>query len=66
MPSVKKFKTTGQEFSKKIMKEKGVAIVPGDIFGSFSKDKLRISYAIKMDLLNEALERIEDFVKKLK
>jgi len=66
MPSVKRFKTTGQEFSTNIMKQKGVAIVPGDIFGSFSKDKLRISYAIKMDLLRDALERIEDFVKKLK
>ncbi len=65
MPSVKEFSMTGAEFSAKIIEEKGVAIVPGNIFGSFSNDRLRISYATGMDKLKEAMNRIEQFVKKL-
>ncbi|MFX0187755.1 MAG: pyridoxal phosphate-dependent aminotransferase [Candidatus Hodarchaeota archaeon] len=65
MPSIKNFQIGSQEFSRKIIKEKGVAIVPGDIFGSFSADKLRISYAIDVGKLREAMDRIESFVKEL-
>jgi len=64
MPSVEPFNTTGSEFSTKIMKEKGVAIVPGDIFGSFSDKMLRISYATEFKKLEEAMGRIEDFLSK--
>ncbi len=66
MPSVKNFGMTGSEFSKEIIKEKGVAIVPGEIFGTYSDDKLRISYAIELGKLKEAVDRIEDFIKNKK
>ncbi|TXT64707.1 MAG: Aspartate aminotransferase [Promethearchaeota archaeon] len=65
MPSLKKFNISSEDFSMKIMKEKGVAVVPGNIFGSFSEDKLRISYATEMKQLKEAMKRIEEFVEKL-
>ena len=65
MPSVQKFNMTGQEFSEKIIKEKGVAIVPGDIFGSFSEFLLRISYATDLEKLKVAMDRIESFIKEL-
>jgi aminotransferase len=65
MPSVKPFRMSGSEFSMKIMKEKAVAIVPGNIFGSFSDDKLRISYATAYDKLEEAMDRIGEFVNNL-
>ncbi len=65
MPSVKPFNMTGSQFSMEIIKEKGVAIVPGNIFGSFSDDKLRISYATEIDKVKEAMDRIESFVKNL-
>jgi aminotransferase len=65
MPSVKPFGMTGSDFSTKIMKEKGVAIVPGNIFGSFSNDRLRMSYATAFDKLEEAMDRIEKFVKEM-
>ena len=62
MPSVKSFNLTGQEFSEKIIKEKGVAIVPGNIFGAYSNDRLRISYATEIEKLKEGLNRIEEFI----
>lgn len=63
MPGISNFKISSDEFSKKIIKEKSVAIVPGSIFGSFSDDKLRISYATSMKNLEIAMDRIEDFTK---
>lgn len=65
MPSVKPFNLTGQEFSEKIIKEKGVAIVPGNIFGSYSNDRLRLSYATEIEKLKDGLNRMEDFVHNL-
>lgn len=65
MPSAKNFNMTGTEFSREIIKNKGVAIVPGDIFGSYSNDKLRISYATEFGKLKEAMDRIDNFIKEL-
>jgi len=65
MPKIVKFGLDGVEFSKRIMKEQAVAIVPGNIFGSFSENMLRMSYATKLEKLEEAMDRIEKFVKTL-
>ena len=65
MPSTKPFNMTGQKFSERMIKEKGVAIIPGDIFGSFSDNMLRMSYATEISKLKEAMDRIEDFTKNL-
>ena len=65
MPSTKKFNITGVKFSRDIMKEQAVAIVPGSIFGTFSDHMIRISYATEMEKLKEAMNRIEKFVKSL-
>ena len=63
MPSISKFKIDSNEFSKRVMKEKAVAIVPGSIFGSYASDKLRMSYATSIKNLEIAIDRIEDFLK---
>jgi aminotransferase len=65
MPSVQNFNMTGQEFSERVMKDIGVAIVPGHVFGSYSADKLRISYATEIGKLKEAMDRLEKFVSTL-
>lgn len=65
MPKIKDYNITGAEFSKRIMKDQAVAIVPGNIFGSFSESMIRMSYATKLEKLEEAMNRIESFVKKL-
>ncbi len=65
MPSTEKFKISGESFSKDIMKKQAVAIVPGSIFGSFSENMIRISYATEMEKLEEAINRIEKFVNSL-
>ncbi|MFX0074995.1 MAG: pyridoxal phosphate-dependent aminotransferase [Candidatus Hermodarchaeota archaeon] len=65
MPKITAYNLTGAEFSKRIMKDQAVAIVPGNVFGSFSESMLRMSYATKLEKLEEAMNRIEKFVNKL-
>jgi aminotransferase len=64
MPSTERFNINGDNFSRDIMKEQAVAIVPGSLFGSFSDNMIRISYATEMSKLEESMERIDKFVKK--
>ena len=65
-PNISSTGLTGHEFSIRLVKEKGVAVVEGMAFGGNSNYNIRISYASKMEDLKEALNRIEEFVNELK
>lgn len=54
-----------EEFSNRILQEKHVAVVPGSAFGSGGEGFLRCSYATAIDQIEEALDRIDQFVKSL-
>ena len=64
-PNVSKFASSSEEFCERLLKEKGVAVVPGDAFGEAGKYHVRCSYATSMSQLAEAIERIGDFVRGL-
>ncbi|MFA9426766.1 pyridoxal phosphate-dependent aminotransferase [Natronorubrum sp. A-ect3] len=53
---------TAEEFAEGVLREQGVAVVPGDVFGAGGEGHLRISYATGLDDLRKALARIEAFV----
>ncbi|MDQ2049096.1 aminotransferase class I/II-fold pyridoxal phosphate-dependent enzyme [Natronolimnohabitans sp. A-GB9] len=53
---------TAEEFAEEVLREQGVAVVPGDVFGAGGNGHLRISYATGLEDLREALARIEAFV----
>ncbi len=53
---------TANEFAEALLHEQGVAVVPGDVFGSGGEGHLRVSYATGLEELREALARIEAFV----
>ena len=58
--------TTGlddETFSERLLKEKRVAVVPGSAFGKGGEGFVRCSYATSMDKIEEALDRIQQFVK---
>lgn len=61
-PSVKATDMTGSEFAETLIKEKKVAVVPGDAFGESGKYFIRCSYAYSMKNLIAAVERIKEFV----
>ena len=54
-----------EEFSNRLLQEKQVAAVPGSAFGLAGKGFVRCSYATAVDQIEEALDRIDQFVKSL-
>lgn len=64
-PSIKKFNLKSEDFCERLLKEAGVAAVPGSAFGVGGEGYIRISYAYSMEQLKEASDRMENFVKNL-
>lgn len=52
-------------FANRLLQEERVAVVPGAAFGKGGEGYVRCSYATAYDKLEDALDRIEHFVKKL-
>jgi len=65
-PSIKDFNMPSERFAEFLLKEAHVAVVPGSSFGSYGEGYIRISYAAAYEQLEEALDRIESAVKRLK
>lgn len=63
-PGIQKTGMTSNEFCNKLLEEQKVAVVPGDAFGQSGEGFIRCSYAYSIDKINEALNRIEHFVRK--
>ncbi|WP_435066566.1 pyridoxal phosphate-dependent aminotransferase [Haloplanus sp. C73] len=51
-----------EQFAEDLLHDKGVALVPGRVFGEEGYGHLRVSYATGMSELKEALNRIEAFL----
>lgn len=64
-PNITKFNMTSEEFATRLLKEAKVVVVPGTAFGESGEGFVRISYAYSIDDLKRALDRIEQFIKKL-
>ena len=65
-PNIGKFGLTSEEFCEKLLYEHRCAIVPGIAFGAAGEGFARISYAYSVKHINQALERMEAFIKTLK
>lgn len=63
-PSIKKTGMSSTEFCEKLLLEEKVAVIPGNSFGDSGEGFVRCSYAYSIETINEALVRIERFVKK--
>ena len=64
-PNVGKFGLTSEEFCQRLLNDFRCAIVPGTAFGDNGEGFARISYAYSIKHINQALERIEAFIKTL-
>lgn len=65
-PNIAPFGLSSDEFAERLLYEKKCAIVPGTAFGDCGEGFARISYAYSVKHINEALERIEAFIKSIK
>jgi len=52
----------GESFVWSLLREEGVALVPGTVFGDAHDDRVRIAYANSTDRIDEAFDRIEAWV----
>jgi len=65
-PCIKSTKLSSMEFSRKLLEDQKVAVVPGTAFGACAEGYIRISYASSMDNLKEAISRIRIFLQRSK
>lgn len=61
-PSIAHTGLNSEHFARLLLKEAGVAVVPGHVFGTGGEGHIRCSYAVSAQLLAEALECMERFV----
>ncbi|MCL2056528.1 MAG: aminotransferase class I/II-fold pyridoxal phosphate-dependent enzyme [Oscillospiraceae bacterium] len=61
-PSISRFGMTSEGFCAKLLREKRLAVIPGNAFGDCGEGHIRCSYAYSMDNLEEALSRLGEFI----
>ncbi|MCE5222321.1 MAG: aminotransferase class I/II-fold pyridoxal phosphate-dependent enzyme [Clostridium sp.] len=62
-PSIKKFNMLSEDFCEKLLNEGKLACVPGTAFGDLGEGYMRISYCYSDEILKEAFDRLENFLK---
>ena len=62
--NVKDFGMTSSQFSRKLLNDANVAVIPGTEFGPFGEGYVRCSFATAYDKIETALERIAKFTQK--
>ncbi|GGF99353.1 aminotransferase class I/II-fold pyridoxal phosphate-dependent enzyme [Paenibacillus abyssi] len=65
-PSIKSTGLSSETFAERLLMEAKVAAVPGNVFGKGGEGYLRCSYATSVSQLTEALDKIGNFVHKIK
>ena len=63
-PSIASTGMSDEEFAEKLLFEEQVAVVPGSAFGAAGQNYVRCAYCTAYDKLEEALVRMERFIKK--
>ena len=65
-PSIKNTGLTSEEFAERLLFEEKVAVVPGSAFGQCGEGYIRCCYATSLPEIEEALNRMGRFIKKLR
>jgi aminotransferase len=64
-PSIRSSGLDSETFAEKLLQAEHVAVVPGSVFGPSGEGHVRCSYATALPLLEEALVRIDRFLRAL-
>lgn len=64
-PEIGKFGLSSDEFCERLLYEKRVAIVPGTAFGEYGEGFARLSYAYSVRHIEQAMERMAEFIQTL-
>ncbi len=63
MPTIPDGAIDAESFVWELLRDKGVATVPGTVFGSTGEGRVRLAYSISTERIEEAFDRIEEWVK---
>ncbi|MCA9929547.1 MAG: aminotransferase class I/II-fold pyridoxal phosphate-dependent enzyme [Anaerolineales bacterium] len=63
-PSIKRTGMAGDKFAMTLLEEEEVAMVPGEAFGESGRGFVRASYATAYEKIEEALNRLERFMRR--
>jgi aminotransferase len=63
-PSVAQSGMTDEEFAQRLLEEEQVAVVPGSAFGAGGAGYVRCSYATAYEKIEQALERLAQFIRR--
>ena len=63
-PSIRASGMSSDDFAMRLLEEEEVAVVPGEAFGASGSGFVRASYATAYEKLEEALNRIESFMRR--
>jgi aminotransferase len=64
-PQVSHLGLSSQDFAEQLLREEEVAVIPGDPFGPSGAGYVRACYATSLEKIEQALERIERFVRRI-
>ncbi|MBP1758225.1 MAG: aminotransferase, class, partial [Firmicutes bacterium] len=64
-PSIQSTGLSSEDFCEKLLLQERVAVIPGNAFGPGGEGFVRACYAASMENLEEALTRLERFLKSL-
>jgi aminotransferase len=65
-PSIKRLGVDSLEFCEILLREGGVAAVPGSGFGPYGEGHVRFSYATSMENIREAIARVKKVVEDIR
>jgi len=65
-PNIKGTGMGSEDFAERLLKEGGVAVVPGNTFGEAGEGYVRCAYCVSRESISEALERMDRFMQSLK
>jgi aminotransferase len=63
-PSIRATRMNSEEFAEKLLLQEKVAVVPGNAFGPCGEGFVRCCYATSLPSIEEALRRMDRFVRK--
>lgn len=64
-PNISSTKLSSEDFCEKLLKQKQVAVIPGNAFGDCGEGFVRISYSFSLKHIIEAMNRMEEFIQEL-
>jgi aminotransferase len=64
-PSIRVTGLSSEDFCVRLLEEHQVAVVPGNAFGDSGEGYIRCSYATSLETIEEAMKRMERFVRSL-